>query len=143
MARLRSAFLIFVCGALVTACGSAGRPSVESVDQAVALQAPSTPVQTALAWFRAIDAKDRPAVLASFASGFASSTSWHYWGVDAWPTFSSVRCKPGTETARRATVLCTFSESQASSVGNPAGFWSISFLRDVHGRWLIVNYGQG
>ena len=139
----RPSLLIFACGALAAACGTAGSVSGAVTGPAAAQQVPRTPVQAALAWFRAIDAKDGPQVLAAFAPGNASATSWHAWGPAAWPSFSAVRCQGGARTPTKATVLCTFSESQAPSAGNPVGFWSVSFVRAPHGRWLIDNYGQG
>ena len=42
-----------------------------------------------------------------------------------------------------ALVLCTFSESQAPSVGNPDSFWTVDLKRQPDERWLITNYGQG
>jgi len=42
-----------------------------------------------------------------------------------------------------ALVYCTFSESQALSVGNPESFWTVDLKRQSDERWLITNYGQG
>ena len=131
------------CGALVAGCGSAGSAGGTTVANSVATRAPNNPLSAALAWFRAIDAKDRRQVLAAFAPGNSSGTSWRQWGVESWPTFSSVKCKGESRTPSAATVTCTFSESQAPSVGNTVGFWTVSFVRAPQGRWLIDNYGQG
>ena len=141
MVRLWPALLSFSCGAVAAGCGWAG--AAGGADPGAVSQAPGTPAQAALSWFRAIDAKDRQLVLAAFAPGNASGTSWHAWSPEAWPTFSAVRCKGESQTPTRATVRCVFSESRAPSVGNPVGFWSVSFVRVRQGRWLIVNYGQG
>ena len=137
------ALVLFACGALVAGCGSAGSASRTTAATSRASHELNTPLNAALAWFRAIDAKDRRQVLAAFAPGYSSATSWSQWGVDSWPTFSAVKCKGESRTPSAATVACTFSESQAPSAGNRVSFWTVSFMRTPQGRWLIENYGQG
>ena len=137
------ALLISASGALAAGCGSVGSAGGATGHPAIASREPNSPLRAALAWFGAIDAKEQHQVLAAFAPGVAAGTSWREWGAGSWPTFSGVRCKGESQTAISATVMCTFSESQAPSTGNPVSFWTVSFVHTLHGRWLIVNYGQG
>jgi hypothetical protein len=58
-------------------------------------------------------------------------------------TVSASHYKPTNHGATTASVYCTFSESQAPSVGNPDSFWTVELQRQPDGRCLISNYGQG
>jgi hypothetical protein len=99
-------------------------------------------VQAARSWFAAINSKNNAAAVAHFAPAAADMMEW-YGGPPAWPTFSALRCEQVSGGAATASVLCTFHESQAASVGNPVSFWTIDLNRQTDRRWLITNYGQG
>jgi hypothetical protein len=101
-----------------------------------------SPEQATLSWFSAINHKDQPSAVAHFEPSAAGMMSW-YGGPSAWPTFSALRCRQISGGGTTATVLCTFKESQAPSVGQPDNFWTVELQRQPDGRWLITNYGSG
>lgn len=102
-----------------------------------------TPVQTALAWFRAINARDGSRAQSYFVPARAFMTEWVYGYRSTGPPFVDVRCRPEGRATTTANVYCTFKESPSPDEGNPDTFWSISMERKAGGRWLIDNYGQG
>lgn len=139
----------------VSACGSSQDPKVSTK---VSLKAASptpertdlpaassyqSPEQAALSWFYAINDKDKAAAVAHFEPAAAGQMNWGNGDTSTWPTFSALRCEPTSQSATTASVLCTFSESQAPSVGNPVSFWAVDLHRQPDGRWLISTYGQG
>jgi hypothetical protein len=68
------------------------------------------------------------------------------WGggdTSTWSTFTDLHCKTLKQSARTATVYCSFKESASPSEGNPDSFWTVSLERTPSGHWLINNYGQG
>jgi hypothetical protein len=105
------------------------------------LVAVQSPVDTAYAWFRAIDDGDGPLVMAQFASDAPGRSGW-----DGPPSdiFQQVRCQLNSETATAATVACSFTVREDWS-GFPAGNFSmgVEMVRQPPGPWLIYDYGQG
>ncbi len=99
-------------------------------------------MQTALAWFSAINAKNGPAVRAHFVR-HSMWTSWSNADVARMSTFSNLLCQLVDQTGIDATVHCSFHESTSSMEGNPDAFWNIEMTRNPAGVWLIHNYGQG
>jgi hypothetical protein len=107
-------------------------------------RANQSPEQSALAWFAAINGKDKAAAFAAFAPSSVSQMNWGNCDTTTWPTFSAVKCSLQTEDAVAASVACTFTESQVAAAGNPDTFWTVYFQRaQSRGPWLINNYGQG
>jgi hypothetical protein len=100
-----------------------------------------SPVQTANAWFRAINAKNQGEVVSFFRP--PDHIGWGQGNPSGWPTFSNVHCSGVTIPAGGTTVQCTFNESAAPSAGNIDKFWNIAFSRGPNHTWLIDNYGQG
>lgn len=113
-------------------------PSHPSVPSPARLQSPT---QVALAWFGAINSKD-PAALALYNQPGPGAWTGGSFPPSHWPTFSSVRCIPNSLSEVTAHVICTFTESQAPSVGNPDSFWSLYMDRHHDGRWFVTEYGQ-
>ncbi|HET6964159.1 MAG TPA: hypothetical protein VFH58_05260 [Acidimicrobiales bacterium] len=68
--------------------------------------------------------------------------NWGNGDPSTWPTFSSLDCRPQSQSRSTATVYCTFNESQAPAVGNPDSFWTVYLRLQADGRWLITGYGQ-
>lgn len=101
------------------------------------------PQAVVVAWFASIKFKDKATTPAAFAPTSESTSSRSASEPSAWPTFSDLHCRPLTQTATNAPVYCTFNESQAPSVGNPAGLWAVSWQRSAGTGWLITNCGQG
>lgn len=122
---------------------AAGCGSTAVVGKTGAPPPKETPVEAALSWFAAVNHKDKSQAVADFEPAAADMMNWGNGDTSTWATFSSVHCKPLTQTATTASVYCTFHESQAPSVGNPDTFWTVAFRRHPGGRWLIDNYGQG
>lgn len=129
------------CALAVAACGGVPPTTGASLTAVRTSAKAKTPVQAALAWFVAINHKDKREAFAAFVPGDVQQMEWGGGKPSTWPTFRSVKCKPESPSGAQAAVYCTFSESQASSVGNPDKFWSIDFRRRS-GRWLITSYGQ-
>ena len=101
-----------------------------------------SPVQTANAWFHAINAKNQTEVV----SFFRHPNHFSGWGSGSpsdWPTFSNLKCAEATIPASEKTVQCTFHESAAPFAGQIDKFWNVSFSRGPNETWLIDNYGQG
>ena len=96
-----------------------------------------------MAWFSAINRKDRAAAVEAFVPSAADMMNWGNGDTSTWPTFSALSCRPQAQTASTASVYCTFDESQAPAVGNPDTFWTVYLQRQPTGSWLIDNYGQG
>jgi hypothetical protein len=86
--------------------------------------------------------KDKAAAIAHFAPAAAYMMAWaSEWQPSAWATFTALRCRQVSRRATTAVVYCTFTESQAPSVGNPDNFWTVELHRQSAGRWLITNFG--
>jgi len=102
-----------------------------------------SPVQATLSWFAAINQKDKAATMAHFEPAAAGMMNWGGGNVTTWPTFPALHCAQVNRSGVTASVYCTFSESQAPSVGNPDSFWTVDLKRQSDERWLITNYGQG
>jgi hypothetical protein len=142
---------LIACAVAVSACGSsqdskvsspAASPTPERADFPAASSYQS-PEQATLSWFYAINHKDKAAAVAHFEAAAAGQMNWGNGDTSTWPTFSALHCKPTSHSATTAYVNCTFSESQAPSVGNPDSFWTVELQRQPDGRWLISSYGQG
>jgi hypothetical protein len=126
--------LFLVGGGLATGCTTSQPPERTSV--AVESQA-----KTALAWFTAINQKNKPLAVAHFAPGHQGMMDWGNGSTSGWPTFSNVHCTAMAHAGPQ--VSCTFRESNAPDVGQPDSFWTISFMRtSLTGAWLISSYGQ-
>ena len=130
-----------IAGLAVFAAGCGSWTSTPSEASDVSPSAFDSPKVAALSWFAAINKKDRQAALAHFESRSAGMADWG--GPSDWATFSTVKCKPESESAGKARVSCTFKESDAPSVGNPDSWWDVYLRQQPDGRWLIYNYGQG
>jgi hypothetical protein len=103
-----------------------------------------SPEQATLSRFYAINHKDQADAVAHFTHAAADMMNWGNGDTSTWPTFSAVRCRHAIpQSAKTASVSCTFSESQAPAVGNPDSFWTVYLRQQPDGRWLIDNYGQG
>ena len=145
-----SAGAILVVCAAVAGCGSppssrVSSPVPDKLRQASvpAVASYQSPEQATLSWFSAINHKDKAAAIAHFAAAAADQMNWGNGDTSTWPTFSSLHCRQVSRSATAASVNCTFSESQAESVGNPDSFWTVDLKRQPDNRWLITNYGQG
>jgi hypothetical protein len=103
----------------------------------------ATPLEAALSWFAAVNAKDRAAAVAHFAPADASMMDWGNGDTSTWSTFTRLHCRPLSSSAASAAVYCSFDESQSTSEGNPDTFWTLWLTRQTDGRWLIGDYGQG
>lgn len=131
--RRRPVMVWLVASAVLAGCTSSHSASVSSSSR------PKTPVDAALAWFHAINHKDKAAALAAFLPSNADQMNWNGGNTASWPTFSKVACTDSYSDDTVANVYCTFKES------DPLGdtFWTIHFQHATDGRWLIENYGQG
>ena len=125
----------------VLGCGST-HPTVSSSLTTPPLTKQS-PEQATLAWFSAVNHKDKAEAVADFEPSAADQMNWGNGDTSTWPTFSAVHCKPLQQSAEAASIYCTFSESAAAAVGNPDTFWTVYLQRQPDQRWLIANYGQG
>ena len=120
-----------LCGVLLVGCSTSDTPASVST------------VQTALAWFHAINSDDAAAARAHFAPQDVQMMDWMRGGASQISTFSNIHCQDGVESRSSATVHCAFNESASPTMGNPDTFWNISMVRGPAGTWLIDNYGQG
>lgn len=141
---------LIACAVAASGCGSSQAPKLSSsaspAPVRVSLPAAwsyQSPEQATLSWFYAINHKDKAAAVAHFEPAAADQMDWGDGDTSTWPMFSALHCKPTSQTATTASVYCTFTESQASSVGNPDSFWTVELHRQPDGRWLITSYGQG
>lgn len=144
--------ILFVC-AIAAGCGSAPHPAVSAKPVSakparasaglVAVAEYQSAEQATLSWFAAINQKDKAAAIAHFEPAAAGMMNWGDGDTSTWPTFSALHCAQVDRSGVMASVYCTFSESQAPSVGNPDSFWTVYLERQPDGRWLITNYGQG
>lgn len=118
---------LVVCG-----CGSAGQHPQRAPE--------GTPLQAALGWFAAVNAKDSQKAKTYFA---VSARDMMDWGpASEWSTFANIHCTTSSATQTHALVRCTFDESSSPTEGNPDSWWSVELRRGQQG-WLIDNYGQG
>jgi hypothetical protein len=102
----------------------------------------STPLNSTLGWFQAINAHSRGRLLSYVAPGARDQMGWAR-PSERWGTFTRVRCRTlRSSTRTKAIVYCSFHESRSPSEGNPDSFWDID-LRHAKASWLIVAYGQG
>jgi len=131
----RGLLLAGLCGLVVTGCSSSVVGSATG---------PASALQTAEAWFGALNHKDLRLAESYFTPARAGMTDWADGDTATWPTFSDLHCHQRAATASAADVLCTFTESAAPAVGNPDRFWSVDLHRVTTSRpWRIDNYGQG
>jgi hypothetical protein len=122
-------------------CGST-HPTVSSSVTEPPLTKQS-PEQATLAWFSAVDHKDKAEAVADFEPSDADQMNWGNGDTSTWPSFSAVQCKPLRQSAGAATIYCTFSESAAAAVGNPDTFWTVYLQRQPDRRWLIASAVSG
>ena len=123
-------------------CGST-RPAVSSSPTTLPPPTEQSPEQATLAWFSAVDHKDKAEAVADFEPSAADQMNWGNGDTSTWPTFSAIHCKPLAQSANAASIYCSFAESPAAAVGNPDTFWTVYLTRQPGHRWLIANYGQG
>jgi hypothetical protein len=98
-----------------------------------------SPVDTAYAWFAAINEHNLPLALAHFAPADTGAMEWT--DFDSF-SFSDVSCSLVSQTSTTADVGCRFTEHAPSYENIDAG-WGISLERQPPGPWLINNYGTG
>ena len=101
-----------------------------------------TPVQTAVAWFHAINTDNVAVARGLYVQSQVGQIAWLNQPRSDLSTFSDIRCRPTSTSSNTAAVLCTFKESASPSEGNPDSFWSVYMQRAPKGRWLINGYGQ-
>jgi hypothetical protein len=101
-----------------------------------------TPVETAMAWFHAINTDNVAAARALFVPSQRQQIAWMDQPRSDLSTFSDLRCATESTSANKAAVRCTFKESASPSEGNPDSFWSVYMQRAPAGSWLINGYGQ-
>ena len=131
--------------------GTAGLASPATPARSAAPAAPAaspvasfaTPLQAALSWFAAVNAKDRAAAVAHFLPARANEMNWGGGDTATWSTFTGVRCQTTSQAAASAAVYCSFAESASPSEGNPDSSWTVWLDRQPDGRWLIEDYGNG
>ena len=131
--------------------GTAGLASPATPARSAAPAAPAaspvasfaTPLQAALSWFAAVNAKDRAAAVAHFLPARANEMNWGGGDTATWSTFTGVRCQTTSQAAASAAVYCSFTESASPSEGNPDSSWTVWLDRQPDGRWLIEDYGNG
>jgi hypothetical protein len=99
-------------------------------------------VETAVAWFHAINTDDVNAARALFMPSQRQQIAWLDQPRSDLSTFSNLHCRSTSTSAEHASVLCTFKESASPTEGNPDAFWSVYMQRASTGGWLINNYGQ-
>ncbi len=117
---------------LLGACSSSGREAMPKISD------PTTPTETALAWFAAIDAQDQKATDALMTS----SSDWDWTNPAPKNAFTNVRCHPeGQSTGAGASVHCTFTEAPGDWSGNPDTWWTI-YMQKSGGKWLVYDHGQ-
>jgi hypothetical protein len=138
-ATVKTGMAVIAGAAAVAGCSPSRDPGAPAAAAAVY----RSPEQATLSWLYAMNHKDGAAAVAHFTRAAASQMDWGNGDTSAWPTFSALHCKPVRQSMTMAWVYCTFSESQASAVGNPDTFWTVELERQPDGRWLIDNYGQG
>jgi hypothetical protein len=144
--RLSTVFsaCLAACGLVIAGCGRSSPSSAHAFPASPSAQsAAGSPVQTAIAWFDAINDKNVSQVNSFFAPGVYVQLGWNEWKPSTWSTFSAVRCRKSTASVFNATVFCSFNETQSPSEGNPDAWWTVSMQRRPQQRWLITSYGQG
>lgn len=123
---------ILATGLLVQACDSAKAPTIPT----------QSPVQTAVSWFDAINARNLPLAKAHFAAADRDQMDWSSSELHA-SKFSGVRCNATEQGDTTATVRCTFNPMDTPRDMKNVTFWSIDMEQTPPGPWLITNYGQG
>jgi hypothetical protein len=124
--------------AILAALGLAGCSSTPSEAPA----RPLTPVETAMAWFHAINTDDVPTARGLFVPSQRQQIAWLNQPKSDLSTFTHLHCGSTSTSSERASVKCTFRESASPTEGNPDSFWSIYMQRAPGGHWLINGYGQ-
>ena len=131
----------FLCALLVfavamAACAS-GPPAISGPLPTIEVQ---PPVDTAYAWFAAINDNDYPLALAHFVPADRSYMEWSSFGS---VSFSDVTCNLISQASNAATVGCFFTvQNPPPDMQDDTG-WSIDMERHTPGPWLIVDYGVG
>lgn len=141
-ARHRRSRRLLVVASMVAAVGLSGVAcgSGSSHGSAVPAIAVESPVATALSWFAAVNARDKPLALAHFAPADRGMMEWSSWG----PPFRHLQCAQRSGSATSALVTCTVDKIDDPDVGmSNTTFWAVSLQRQPPGPWLINNYGQG
>lgn len=131
---LRGAILLSVIVLAITVAGCGGG-AVQP--QEVAVQ---NPTDTALSWFKAIDAGNQALVLDHVTSNARKLVKSSDFGS---LRFSHVRCYTYEESANTADVGCKFQVRKPSPDMQNVTGWSLDLQRKGSGPWLISTYGQG
>jgi hypothetical protein len=144
MKGLRPATLgvLLTSAACLASCGGDG-PAALANDSTNVSTNFSSPLAAAESWFHAVNTKNLGAAQDHFLSADRDMMDWGGGDTATWSTFTKLRCKTFTRSARNAIVHCSFNESPSSSEGNPDSFWTITLQKTTANRWLIANYGQG
>jgi hypothetical protein len=100
-----------------------------------------SPVNTTVAWFKALNDQNASLALAHFVPADRGMMRWSQWG----PPFNHLRCSLRAQTSGdQADVRCTFDDINDPDTGmSNVSFWDVYLQREPSGRWLINNYGQG
>ena len=99
-----------------------------------------SPVETTVAWFKAVDDQNAPLALAHFAAAERDQMEWSQWG----PPFRDLHCKLQSGTAASAVVYCSFAMINDPDTGmSNTSFWTVDLQHEPSGQWLINSYGQG
>jgi hypothetical protein len=101
-----------------------------------------TPVETAMAWFHAINTDNVTAARGLFVPSQRQQIAWMDHPRSDLSAFSDLHCASESASANKAAVRCTFKESASPYEGNPDSFWSVYMQRAPAGGWLINGYGQ-
>ena len=105
-----------------------------------------TPVETALAWFSAINERNVHLAKSYFVPAEAGQTAWVKGYKSTGTPFTDVHCRLQAGGApygpNDANAYCTFREAPSPDEGQPDSFWTVNLVRQKNGRWLISNYGQ-
>jgi hypothetical protein len=135
--RAGAVAVLFAIAISTGGCGST-RPADSSSPTTLPPPTKQSPEQATLAWFSAVDHKDKAEAVADFEPSAADQMNWGNGDTSTWPTFSAIHCKPLQQSASSASIYCTFAESQAAAVGNPDTFWTVHLQRQPDHRWLIA-----
>jgi hypothetical protein len=117
-------------------------PAIETASATTHAAHIKTPVETALAWFSAINHKNVYLAKSYFLPADAGMTAWVKGYKSKGTPFTDIHCRPAPYGPGYANVRCTFREAPSPDEGQPDSFWTVSLVRQRDGRWLISNYGQ-
>ena len=103
----------------------------------------STPLNSTLGWFKAINAHNRRELVSYVAPVDIDQMGWARPSAP-WAKFTHLRCRTlAGSNHSHAQIYCAFDESGTpAEEGNPDTFWDVELLHTRDG-WLIDSYGQG